>query len=87
MCTPDRSIADILKTIDITLTTTEDGRSILLDTVEGEVIAVYGPEDHDAAERHYASLLTAEQLEALTLDAELTYELQCEERGNRELSW
>ena len=83
----DANIADIISTIEFSLTTLRDGSVVLMKTSEGEYIATYGPEDTESAESHFRSLLTPMQYAALVMDAQVTYDLQCEDEGNRQLSY
>lgn len=84
--TTELSITDIIATIEVSIWNNVDDESIVRNDATGEVIAVYSPGDEAAAQSHFRSLLTAEQLEALEIDAQVTNMLQGEEYSNRELS-
>ncbi len=85
--TTEKSVDDIISEIQFSLTTSRDGQFIYVnDLEEGETLGIYGPEDSEAACKHYESLLTEGQIEALKIRSELDYELMLEAQGNREIA-
>lgn len=85
----EKTLQSILDSIEYRMEnhTRYDEYFIVIVNSDGEVIREFREDDYVAANNFFESLLTAEQLEALKIDAEIDAELILEAQANRELSY